>query len=326
MSRTDRAARIRQCLSTRTAISFNRLQAELEVSRATLTRDIAYLRDVMGAPVEFDRERGGYILSPEQHGGAQLELSIWFSSAEIHALLTMQHLLANLDEGGILTRQVQPLMEKLNALLGAAKDDAEAVRRRVLIVGLGKRPVTLTHFERIGSALLRRKRLMIRYAARSNDTVTEREVSPQRLVHYRENWYLEAWCHLRKDLRSFALDAIREAHLLATPAREVSLRTLQTVFGPGYGIFSGQRIQWARLRFSPERARWVAHEAWHPKQKGRFDADGHYLLDIPYADHRELMMDILKHGRHCEVLWPETLRSVVESEIEALRTLYAERL
>ena len=126
MSRTDRAARIRQCLSTRTAISFDRLQAELEVSRATLTRDIAYLRSVMGAPVEFDRERGGYILKPEQYGGTQLELSIWFSSAEIHALLTMQHLLANLDEGGILTRHVQPLMERLNALLGAAKDDAEA--------------------------------------------------------------------------------------------------------------------------------------------------------------------------------------------------------
>lgn len=323
MTRTDRLYRLKSLLGTRSAITFSRLLEELEVSRATLTRDLAHLRDFMRVPVVFDPERGGYVIETDTGSGGQIELpGLWFSSREIHALLTMQHLLANLDPGGILTRHVQPLIDRLNKLLGAAKNDAEAVRRRVLIVGLGKRPIMLKHFERIGSALLQRKRLLISYAARSSATVTEREISPQRLVHYRENWYLEAWCHLRRELRKFAVDAIREAHLLDRPAREVGSRTLQTVFGPGYGIFSGQRIEWARLRFSPERARWVAYEAWHPKQKGRFDADGHYLLDLPYADHRELLMDILKHGRHCEVLGPEGLREVVRAEAYFLSNLY----
>lgn len=327
MSRTDRLHRLKALLSPHRVASFDHLLSELDVSRATLTRDLTYLRDTLCMPLEFDRDRGGYFLDLRQDSGGQLELAnLWFSSTEIHALLTMQHLLANLDPGGILTRHVEPLMERLNKLLGAAKNDAAAVRDRVLIVGQGKRPITLKHFERIGSALLQRKRLVITYSARSNATVTEREISPQRLVHYRENWYLEAWCHLRRELRRFSVDAIHEVHLLDRAAREVGERTLKTVFGPAYGIFSGKEIKWARLRFSPERARWVAHEAWHPKQKGRFDGEGHYLLDIPYADHRELLMDILKHGRHCEVLGPEDLREVVTSEIATLRELYGQGL
>ena len=81
------------------------------------------------------------------------------------------------------------------------------------------------------------------------------EVSPLRLVHYRDNWYLDAWCHLRQGLRNFALDAITEVQLLERPAREVSAAKLDATFGPSYGIFSGGSVRWARLRFSPERPR-----------------------------------------------------------------------
>jgi predicted DNA-binding transcriptional regulator YafY len=64
------------------------------------------------------------------------------------------------------------------------------------------------------------------------------------------------------------------------------------------------------LRFSPERARWVAEECWHPKQKGHYE-NGHYILEIPYSDDRELVLDILKHGPEVEVLRPKSLRKKV---------------
>ena len=216
---------------------------------------------------------------------------LWFSSAEIHALLTMQHLLSNLDAGGVLTSHIAPLMERLNELLeggkqggkqGGKEADAAQLRRRVRIIGLAQRTVQPTHFQRAGTALVRRKRLALRYMARGSGQMTEREVSPLRLVHCRSNWYLDAWCHLRKGLRNFALDAIREAHLLDTQAKEVSDARLDAVFMPGYGIFSGRRVKWARLLFTPERARWVAYEEWHPQQKGEWRSDGRYLLRIPY--------------------------------------------
>ncbi|MBA4741140.1 MAG: YafY family transcriptional regulator [Azoarcus sp.] len=324
MNRTERLYRIDQLISEHGVVSRQSLLDELEVSLATLKRDLEYLRERLNAPIVWDRDAGGYRFARGPQVGAQYELpGLWFSDREIHALLTMQHLLANLDPGGILAPHVQPLMARLNALLGTADDAAEEVRRRVLIVGIGKRTMKLDHFEHIGSALLRRKRLSMRYYARGTDEETEREISPQRLVHYRENWYLDAWCHLRRDVRNFAVDSIRQVRVLERPAREVSGKTLDTVLGPGYGIFSGRKLQIATLRFTPERARWVAAEHWHPKQRGHFDEHGHYLLEFPYADHRELLMDILKHGRHCEVVGPEELRDAVLGEVFAMQRGYA---
>jgi predicted DNA-binding transcriptional regulator YafY len=324
MNRTERFYKIENLLRQRKVVSFVVLQAQLDVSRSTLKRDLEYLRTRMNAPIEWSREAGGYCFAepagPLDH--AHELPGLWFSSTEIHALLTMQHLLAGLDSGGLLTPHVAPLMGRLNALLGSANNDAQEVRRRVRIIALANRQVAPGHFQTVGSALLQRKRLAITYVARGNGQTTARDVSPLRLVHYRENWYLDAWCHLRKSLRNFALDAISQAHLLERPAKEVDDATLDATFAPSYGIFSGERLQWARLHFTPERARWVAHEQWHPQQQGQLQADGSYLLRLPYADHRELIMDILKHGAHCEVLGPESLRQAVAEEVGKMGEKY----
>lgn len=323
MSQTDRIVRIRRLLGERRIVGRSELQELLEVSPATLKRDLAFLRDNMNTPIVWDRELGGYRIDPGQTTGSQVELpGMWFSDKEIHALLTMHHLLANLDPSGILAPHVAPLMARLNKLLGTAEDTADEVRKRVLIVGIGKRSARLKHFEAIGSALLRRKRLGIRYYGRGRGEESQRDISPQRLVHYRENWYLDAWCHLRGALRNFAVDSIRQVELLEIAAHEIAASRLDYVLGPGYGIFAGDDLQWARLRFSPVRARWVASEHWHPGQRGTHEDDGSYVLEVPYADHRELLMDILKHGMHCEVLGPAGLREVVLAELRRMVTIY----
>lgn len=325
MDRTERFYKIDQMIHERKRVSFAELMAVLEVSRATLKRDLEYMRNRLNAPIVWDREAGGYRFEASSpSGGGQYELpGLWFNSSEIHALLTMQHLLVNLDPGGILTPHIQPLMARLNSLLGSADNAAEEVRRRILVFGLARRELKLVHFEKVGAALLRRKRLAITYFARGSGEVSEREVSPQRLVYYRENWYLDAWCHLRNGLRNFALDSLQRVDMLETRAREISSRTLDAELGAGYGIFSGKSLKTARLRFTPQRARWVAKESWHPRQKGRFDAEGCWLLEFPYADHRELMMDILKFGAEVEVLAPEDLRLRVAQEVERVKALYA---
>jgi predicted DNA-binding transcriptional regulator YafY len=327
MNRTERFYKIDQLINDRQLVPFRDLQEALEISRATLKRDLEYMRNRLNAPIVWDRAAGGYRFESQTPGiGGQYELpGLWFSSQEIHALLTMQHLLANLDQGGMLAPHVAPLMARLNGLLGCADGSdgtAEEIRQRVLIVGIGKRAMKLAHFEKVGSALLRRKRLHLHYYARGKAEVSEREVSPQRLVHYRENWYLDAWCHLRRELRNFAIDSIQRAEVIEKPAREVSNRTVDAVLGPGYGIFGGRALHWATLRFSPTRARWVASEFWHPKQKGRFGEDGSYLLEIPYSDPRELTMDILKYGPDCEVIAPEDLRESVAAALNAALARY----
>lgn len=324
MDRTERFHKIDQLITNRTKVTFAELKDALEVSPATIKRDIQYLRDRLNCPLIWDREVRGYRYeSGTVHSGSQFELpGLWFNASEIHALLTMQHLMSNLDRGGLLSPHIQPLMARLNGLLGTADNTADEVRKRVRIIGAAARRMHLSNFETVGSALLRRKRLMITYHARGSDEETVREVSPQRLVYYRENWYLDAFCHLRKGLRNFSVDAIQKAETLEKPAREVQEKTTNEALGSGYGIFGGSKVQWAKLRFTPERARWVAHEQWHPRQKGTQNADGSYLLEIPYTDDRELMMDILKYGPDVEVLGPVSLRGRVKDLLQKAGDLY----
>jgi hypothetical protein len=173
--------------------------------------------------------------------------------------------------------QVKPLLTRLRGLLGSGEHTAEEMERRIRIIHLGARRVALPHFELVANAVLNRQRLHIAYVSRSSNERTERDISPQRLVHHRENWYCDAWCHLREDLRSFAVDAIQSAELLDKRAKNVPESELDEVLASGYGIFSGRKTTWAKLRFTPERARWVSAEQWHPQQKGRFDPDGSYV-------------------------------------------------
>jgi predicted DNA-binding transcriptional regulator YafY len=154
--------------------------------------------------------------------------------------------------------------------------------------------------------------LRISHFSRQNGKTTEREVSPQRLVHYRDNWYLDAWCHLRDDVRSFSIDAITQIKVLDTPVREVPDADINAAVDAGYGIFGGAPKGWATLKFTPERARWVAGEHWHPHQRGSTQADGSYVLEIPYSDERELMGDLLRFGADVEVMAPPDLRSRIK--------------
>ncbi len=92
--------------------------------------------------------------------------------------------------------------------------------------------------------------------------------------------------------------------------------------GQGYGIFAGNQVKWARLRFSAERARWVARELWHPQQRVVEHKDGSLILEVPFTDIRELSMDILRQGRHVEVLEPQELRDEVHEELKRTLAIY----
>lgn len=317
MEQTERIHQIKAWLDAGQYLRRGQLQRQFGVSAATVKRDIEYLRLHRNAPIVFDREHKAWRLdAAAQPPGTHYALSVPLRDDEIHALLAMQHLLADLAPGGLLAAQVAPLRRLLTRLLDKGLQAPADVKRRIRVLALGARRLEVPHFQAVAHAVLQRRRLRLRYRARGSGATTEREVSPQRLVHYRENWLLDAWCHLRGELRSFSVDAIEEASALGTPAIDMADDALDDVLGSGYGIFAGSAVRQARLRFTPERARWVASERWHPDQWGRFDAQGHWLLDVPYADDRELVMDILRHMPQVQVLWPQELADEVRRRLE----------
>ena len=149
---------------------------------------------------------------------------------------------------------------RLNTMVSKQGIDAEELARRVHMVHAGKRQIKMAHFETVAKATMERKRLFIVHFNRERGERTEREVSPQQLVHYRDNWYLDAVCHLRRDIRSFAVDAIESALVLKEAAKDVDGAELRKRMGASYGIFGGEPTAWAKLRFTPQRARWVRLE------------------------------------------------------------------
>jgi len=314
VDRSERFYKIDQLLKERKVLTFAALREALGVSRATLRRDLDYMRDRLHAPIDYDREANGYRFGKPRSGPRYELPGLWFSASEIHALLTALQLLTGL-EPGLLDARVAPLTERLRAILGGGDHSWQEVEKRIRILQPGRRQAKAAHFATLAAALLKRQRLAIRHYNREKDRETAREVSPQRLVHYRDNWYLDAWCHMRNDLRSFSVDAIREARLKDERAREVPKAELDAYVKSGYGIFAGRAVEWATLHFTPQAARWVATQSWHTDQRARFEPDGSYVLEIPYADDRELVMEVLKYGPDVEVLEPKGLRERVLKQL-----------
>jgi predicted DNA-binding transcriptional regulator YafY len=320
MDRTERFYKIDALLQSNRFVPIDRMLSELEVSRATFKRDLEYMRERLNAPIEWDAEEGGYKYAGRADQKQSLP-GLWFNSSEAYALLMMQCLLAEMQPG-LLQGHVEPLRARLRALIETGNHAADDVESRVRLLTVGARRVPDKEFEVLAAALLNRKRLHIRYYGRGRDEYSERDVSPQLLIHYRGNWYLAAWCHLRQGLRSFAMDAIEQPTVLDDQAKVVSKSEMEHFVGRGYGIFSGANVRWAKLRFSAERARWVARENWHPSQRSTVNIDGTLLLDVPFTDPRELTMDILRHGKHVQVLEPTELRQAVLEELQIALSAY----
>ena len=326
---TARLYRIETLIRARGCVSFAVLLEELEISRATLKRDLEYLRSRMGAPIVYDRDLNGYRFGDTAYAGQKHELpGLWFDETELYSLLMAQQLLAGLDTDGLLSRHLQPLLDRIHQLLesGAGGDESSAAAqqlvKRVKIVTALRRAVPSRFFERVSGALLSRQRLQLRYLTRARREVSERVVSPQRLVHYRNTWYLDAWCHRAGALRRFALDAIEEATRLEARAKDVAMKRVQAEMDAGYGIYAGGAQRWARLRFTPQAAQWASREEWHPGQQGSWCEDGSWELRLPYVDDTELVMDLLRQGEQVQVLEPPELVAALRARLQAAAALY----
>lgn len=310
MNRTERFYKIQKLLETRRTVTSEEFRRELEVSRATLNRDLEYLRDRLQMPLFWDSMERAYRLEP---GRRSINLpGLWMTEPEVSALVALSDLIEGIDPSGVIGQQVQPLRRRLADMLVASGVQPSEFEKRVKILPAGARRGECEFFSQVTHATLARKRLVIDYYVRNRDEQLQRTVSPQRVVHYRQNWYLDAWCHLRNGLRSFSLDCIRGVALQDEVAQEVGESELEAFFASGYGMFSGQHpVQWAVLRFTPERSRWVANEHWHAMQRGEYTSLGEYLLQVPYTMDEELIADILRHGAEVEVMAPEELRHKV---------------
>lgn len=319
MDRLDRIYELHRLLkAARYPIARQRLAEQLQCSDSTLYH-IRNRLEALGAPIDTDEQTGGWRYAKDELAPFELP-GLWFSGEELHALLSADQLLANVQPG-LLDEDIGPLRKRLRQLLENRHTSANGLASRVRILGMADRPVDAETFRNAATALAQRRRLHCRYHARGSDETSARTVSPQRLTRYRDNWYLDAWCHSRKALRSFSLDRMTQTTIQTTAAKTLDDKTLEQHYASAYGIFSGTAQHTAVLRFSAQRARWVGEEHWHPQQQSRWLEDGRYELRIPYQNPIELILDILRYGAEVEVIAPDILRKAV---IQKLRSACAQ--
>lgn len=324
MSNIDRLLKIQKILETGKVVPASDFLAMFEISRATFRRDLDYLRDRLGVPVIWDAKAGGYRIEVEEGDDrTQSVPGFWLNDKEIIGLLTVIQVLDEFEPETLIGEAIKPLRDRLERLLEQGKFSSADIRRRINISRVGSRQLSTQNFQVIAHALMNHKRLSIKHFRRLDAQHTEREISPQRISYYRDNWYLDAFCHLRDDLRSFSIDALENAIELDKAAVLVEDKTLLEELESGYGIFAGKKKRVAKLKFTPFRARWISKEIWHAEQKGKFLEDESYLLEVPYADDRELLHDILRQGREVEVLAPDSLREKVSDELKSMIAIYS---
>lgn len=308
MDRYERILSLHRLLkSSRYPVSLQRLKDELGCSRATLYRDIAFLRDALGAPIESgEGDQAAFRYDAAEAERFELP-GLWLTSDELSALMALNELVAR-SGPGILADALAPFEKRMQTLLSDHASGARLPMERIRVIGSGMRKLDQISFRVVAGAVMARRQLRFRYRARSTGSTTERLVSPQRIAHYRDNWYLDAWDHEREGLRSFAVDRINAPLMLDAPALDREEGELNQHLAASYGIFSGPPKAWATIRFSPHAARWVADEHWHSQQEGSFLTDGRYELKVPYSNSKELLMDVLKYGPDAEVMSPLSLR------------------
>lgn len=319
MTRFDRIYKIHDLLrNARHPVPMRVFMEALEASRNTITRDFEFLRDSLGAPIEYCREQNGHQYAPD---AAEFELpGFWMNPAELYALLACEQLLENVQPG-MITSHLAPLKDRIRILLGESGHDAERISERIQIQPIQARMAAHHVFDPVAEATLAGKQLSFSYNARSSGDSTFRQTDPQRLLHYRSNWYLLAVCRNTDALRLFSLDRILNPLVGDAPSAQCTLEELDGFAYSSFGIFGGGPKAVAHLRFTSHAAEWVADEAWHPDQVGEHRDDG-YHLKVPYSDERELAMEVLRYGPDVEVIGPLELREEVASRIRKMAALY----
>jgi proteasome accessory factor C len=302
----DRLYRLWQLLELNPdGFTIEELQDLLKCSPATFYRSLKELRQDWGFEVPYENER--YTLS--EHDRGRPTPTVLLGRDEIAGLHLLRSTLAGPAEDTVGVTLDSALLRRLESSL-----EAPINQPLVRVLTQRARAADPVIFDTILRALWHGFRLKM--VTRKNKGAVEREVSPQRLVRYRDTWYLDAFCHLRGSIRVFALDRIESAVNLEGNERQiVPAEELEAELASSYGIFAGKAKDTAILRFHGACVEWVRREAWHPAQTSKDLPDGSYELRFPLGKMEELVGDILSVGAGVEVMGPKRLRKAVREAL-----------
>lgn len=282
-----------------------------EVSPSTFKRDLAFLRDRLGAPIAYHPGRHGYFFTD---AGFELP-SFWFDRSQLLILAGICRQLGSFTHSPALGE----LRTRLLAML--TPDGDQPLVDIFSFETVGCATCDNANFDTLAEALLGGRLVVITYRSGHSGEIRSREVEPYRLHNYMGAWYLVGFCRERQAPRSFQLGRILEMQVreerIGTPRFAV-----EDYLAAAFGIFKGDGLTTVVLEFSPAMARIVGNEFWHHDQRMEAQADGGLRLSLPVADLTEIRMKVLQYGREVEVVAPEELRAQIAAEAARVVKLY----
>ena len=293
----------------------------LEVSRRVVFNDREFMINRLGAPIEFDRERGGWYYTDETWAlpgviVTEGELLAFFLSVEV----SRRQLGTDLDSA------LRSAIEKISkGVRGPVSVDLETLREHYTFSG----PSLITTSEKvlldIHHAIASRQCLWMRYFTAGRGEYTERKVMPYHLHNFRGDWFMIAYDTLRNDFRIFLLARISEWEVLAeTYARDGTFSAADWI-GRSFQLFGGGEEEEVSIWFNPQKARFVRERLWHGSQQFEERQDGSLVLHMKTTGLVEVKNWVLQFGSGAEVLKPESLRKECKAEIEEMLNVYQKK-
>jgi predicted DNA-binding transcriptional regulator YafY len=313
MSQTERIAFLDRRLRERGWVTTAEAAQTFEVSTRQIKRDIEYLRWRLDAPLAYDPGNRRYTYEKPYSR---------FRFADERRVL-----FAALVKGWAASEAFRPLVtpEILETVATQVSRDYRVVADRIRYEAPSTDPVDLEVFAGLSRALRDRRILELTYENLAGET-SQRRVEVQRLVNYSGGWYLVAWDHLRKNLRTFHLSRIRSWTLTAEAALQGAgddrwETAVEAWISSGSGIFRGGDAYQATVRLRASALRLAATQRWHPDQSDTpgSDAEGAFVdRSLPVVDTRELTGRVLALGGDAEALSPPTFRDQWSTEVRKM--------
>lgn len=295
-----------------------KLAKRFEICTRTARRSIDFMRDRLGAPLEYDPSRKGFYYSDQSFELPRLQVS----QEELLAILLARNLLTH-SAAGLISEAISTFGKKLFSNLGDLGLTEARMNEAFSATWNGYSPTQASTFRNVAEALLQQRLLRFTYTSPRTGQAVQRLVEPHHLQHYMGSWVLIAFCRLKDGWRKFFLsrmtDPTRDEEVFLPRPRKEWRCQLEGAFG----IFQGKEKTLVTLRFTPFRARWIREQVWHPEQQMKEYPDGSMELTFSVADFREVKMKVLQFGADVEVVRPAKLRLDIEDEITRMGEVYA---
>jgi len=286
----------------------------------TVRRDLEAL-EAVGFPLVTERHNGQTRWRLME--GFRDIPALGFSATELMALTFSRNLLKPLD-GTEIQASLNSALNKVASALPPQGHEYVRGMEQIFSVGLGPHKSYRQHkntIDTISRAIDKRRTAQMRYYSASRDQTSRREVDPYHLWFAGGGLYLIAYCHLRKDVRLFAVERIRSITLTDHPYQMPLGFNVQEYVQDALNVMRGRRIE-VELLFSKKAAAWVKDKSWHPSQENSLLKDGRLKMALKVADNDELVGWILSFGSQVRILSPESLLSKVTEEAKSIVGAY----